>query len=73
MVWRVFIARDVYCQNDSKVISQFKLPMTIFKETIYLKESEDLSSSDILVLTNYTIIGKPFNLFHHIFLPVEWG
>lgn len=45
----------------------------MFKETIYVKESENLSSSNILVLTNYMILGKPLNLFDQIFLPVEWG
>lgn len=73
MVWHVFIPSDMYGPNFSKVIYQFKLPVTILKQNIYLKESEGLSSSDILILTNHMVLGKPLNLLDHIFLPVEWG
>lgn len=51
MVWHVFIASEI--KNHSEVIYQFKFPGTIFKVTIPWKESEDLSSNDILILTNY--------------------
>lgn len=55
------------------MIYQFRLPVTIFKETINLKESTHLSSSDILIFINYMVLSKPLNLFDYIFLSVEWG